>query len=172
MSKNIEIKANYPNLKKAGMLAERLNAQKIGSDHQVDTFFNVPKGRLKLRESSLNGNFLIPYFRSNQKEATDSQYVLLPVEEVLTTKFLLKKMFGILLIVEKVRRIYLYKNVRIHLDDVRNLGTFIEFEAILKKEYSKEKSSELLKELIRYFGVNEFDLVAVAYADLLTAQKK
>lgn len=167
MSKNIEIKARYPDLGKAEDIARGLGAKFLGKDLQRDTFFNVPKGRLKLRESSLTGNILIPYLRSDQKEAKEARYVLLPVKDVSTTKALFSEILGERLIVEKTRRIYLLENIRIHLDEVTNLGNFLEFEAVIDAEHPEEKSQAALDELLEKFGVEVEDLIAGAYADLL-----
>ncbi len=167
MSKNIEIKARYPDLQKAERLAQQLEAVFSGTDEQRDTFFRVPKGRLKLRESSLNGTMLIPYLRPDRSEAKDSRYVLLPVADVLATKALFDEMFGTWLVVEKTRRIYLYRNVRIHLDSVKGLGNFLEFEAVVDEKNDAQVSRKRLEELKAHFGLKAEDLLAGAYADLL-----
>ena len=167
MSKNIEIKARYPDLGKAENIARRLGAKFLGKDLQTDTFFNVPKGRLKLRESSLSGTILIPYLRSDQKEAKEARYVLLPVKDVNTTKALFSEILGERLIVEKTRRIYLWENIRIHLDEVKGLGNFLEFEAVIDAEHPEEESQAALDELLEKFGVQVEHLIARAYADLL-----
>ena len=167
MSKNIEIKARYPDLEKAENIARRLGAKFLGKDFQTDTFFNAPKGRLKLRESSLSGTILIPYLRSDQKEAKEARYVLLPVKDVSTTKALFSEILGERLIVEKTRRIYLLENIRIHLDEVKDLGNFLEFEAVIDAKHPEEESQATLDELLKKFGVEVEHLIAGAYADLL-----
>lgn len=60
---NIEIKASFNNFDKARKICESMNAVFVGIDYQVDTYFKVPEGRLKLRESNLGGAQLIPYNR-------------------------------------------------------------------------------------------------------------
>ena len=47
------------------------------------------------------------------------------------------------MVVEKKRRLFLYKNSRIHLDEVRGLGTFIEFEVLVK--HGKQQAQKLLE---------------------------
>ncbi|NOX87926.1 MAG: class IV adenylate cyclase [Calditrichaeota bacterium] len=170
MSTNIEIKARFNDLTAARRKVEQLRARFVGTDHQIDTFFKTPNGRLKLRESSLNGNFLIPYLRSDKQKAKQSAYVLLPVEDVKATKTLLSQMFGIRLIVEKTRELFLFDNVRIHLDRVKNLGNFLEFEAVVDARHSSEQCRRSIDYLTDYFEISERDLVAGAYADLLMAK--
>ena len=61
---NIEIKAKckFPNDVESALLS--LNAKFIGIDHQIDTYFHSPNGRLKLREGIIE-NSLIFYERDN-----------------------------------------------------------------------------------------------------------
>ncbi len=167
MSFNIELKARCSNLDQFEQKALQLAHTFDGLDKQTDTFFTVPKGRLKLRESSLYGNFLIPYLRPDERGPKRSDYSLLPVSEVASTKYLLDKMFGILLVVQKVRKIYLFENVRIHLDRVKELGEFIEFEAVVEKETEISDSQTKLDTLIRYFGITKSEFIDRAYVDLL-----
>ncbi len=170
MSFNIELKARCSDLDLFEQNVLKLPHSFDGLDNQTDTFFHVPNGRLKLRESSLYGNFLIPYLRPDDSGPKRSDYSLLPVSDVSSTKLILNEMFGTLLTVIKVRKIYLYENVRIHLDRVQELGDFIEFEAVVEQETDVPENQEKLNTLIRYFGINESDFVSHAYADLL--QKK
>ncbi len=170
MSQNIEIKAYYPDLNAGQQKAKTLQANLLGTDHQVDTYFNVPEGRLKLRESSLSGNMLIPYLRGDQTAAKDSDYILLPVSDVKTTKRLLEKMLGTRLVVEKVRTIFLWQDVRIHLDRVKQLGNFLEFEAMVDEQHPAEVCREQVAFLLKHFEISETNLIAESYADLLERQ--
>ena len=59
---NIEIKATFPDREKGIALAKSLGARDEGSLHQIDTYFNVSRGRLKLRE--INGDeFQLIYYQ-------------------------------------------------------------------------------------------------------------
>ena len=170
MSFNIELKARCSNLELFEQKVLQLPHTFDGLDRQTDTFYMVPKGHLKLRESSLYGNFLIPYLRPDQDGPKRSDYSLLAVTDLAATKHLLEEMFGILLSVKKVRKIYRYENVRIHLDQVEKLGDFIEFEAVIEEEAEIFASQRKLHKLIRYFELKEDALIAKAYADLLLKQ--
>lgn len=167
MSFNIELKARCADLEAFEKKTKNLDHTFDGLDKQVDTFYNVPKGRLKLRESSLYGNFLIPYLRADDSGPKRSDYSLLPVPDVAATKRILEDMFGPQLIVKKIRKIYLFENVRIHLDRIEGLGQFIEFEAVVENESEINSNREKLDQLIKYFGINELDFVSNAYADLI-----
>ena len=54
--KNIEIKARLRNPQSARTIASRLTGREKGDIlRQIDTFYNVPAGRLKLREEEAGG---------------------------------------------------------------------------------------------------------------------
>ncbi len=167
MSRNIEIKAHYADPDRALEVVERLDCEYEGTDHQIDTFFEVAAGRMKLRESSLHGASLIPYLRENKAAPRASEYAVIPIPDVEKVKPLLERILGVAAIVEKERRIYHYQNVRIHLDRVKHLGTFIEFEAVINGDTTDEQGQELIRFLMDRFGIEPNDLVGEAYVDLL-----
>ena len=166
---NIEIKATYEDGGKAREIAVELQALYQGRDHQVDTYFQTKAGRLKLRESSLSGAQMIPYLRSNTSAPKFSDYLLLPVDQPTELKRLLSEMFGVDVVVDKERDIYLWENVRIHLDHVRGLGSYLEFEAVFRDDTPAVRLQEQAKveELIQCFGIREEMLVSVSYQDLV-----
>ena len=172
MSFNIELKAQCSDLERFEQKVLALKARLDGHDRQTDTFFAVPKGRMKLRESTLYGNFLIPYLRPNQDGPKKSDYALIKTETPEQNRKILSTMFGIELVVRKERTIYLYDNVRIHMDRVEGLGNFIEFEAVLEDENLIAANRDKLQKLLDYFGIPATDLVSVAYADMLKEKIK
>ena len=96
----------------------------------MDTYFRTRAGRLKLRESSLSGGELIPYLRPDAGGARRSDYRVIPVDDPPGVKALLTELLGVHRVVVKQREIFLAGNVRIHLDRVEGLGTFLELEAV------------------------------------------
>ncbi len=168
MSRNIEIKARYDDPETALEKIKKLSCTFVGLDKQKDTFFHVADGRMKLRESSLSGANLIPYLRKNQPGPRPSEYMLVPVPDASKFKRLMERILGVAAVVEKERHIYLYQNVRIHLDRVKHLGTFIEFEAVLDENHSDADGKKKIEFLMSHFGITPKDLVAEAYVDLLT----
>jgi len=169
MSRNVEIKARYPDLKKGRKIAERLGARLAGIDHQRDTYFAVPRGRLKVRESSVKGGELIPYLRPDEGGPKTCEYAVIPLPEPAKTVDLLGEILGVSAVVEKTRAVYLLGNVRIHLDDVKGLGTFLEFEAVCEgeSEEEREKNEERVAALIREFGIEDRNLLEGSYHELM-----
>lgn len=167
MGKNIEIKARCDNLYDFKSKLLQLPVTFEGEDFQVDTFFKVSKGRLKLRESSLSGNVLIPYLRPDQKGPIQSDYDLIKISNPQKLKFLLTEILGIKGEVRKKRAIYYFENVRIHLDEVEKLGNFIEFEAVVDDKEAINENEKKVQWLLNYFNINNDKLIDAAYMDLL-----
>ena len=97
-------------------------------DEQTDTYFNVPNGRLKLREGNIENN-LIFYERTNQAGPRILIFNLVKVEDAEGLKEALTKSNGIKVVVKKRREIYYINNVKFHIDEVPGLGSFVEIEA-------------------------------------------
>ncbi len=126
---NIEIKAKCSNHDRIRSVLKSKNADFRGLDHQVDTYFKVSKGRLKLREGTIE-NHLIFYERKNQEGPKQSDVILFDTEPGSEIKSILAKALGVFFVVDKSREIYFIENVKFHLDVVKELGTFMEIEAI------------------------------------------
>ncbi|MFZ4715310.1 MAG: class IV adenylate cyclase [Bacteriovoracaceae bacterium] len=165
---NIEIKAKCSNLNLAREVALKLATECLGMDYQIDTYFHTLEGRLKLRESSLKGAYLIPYFRDNLSGPKKSQYTFLTSTEPELARELLGKALGVSQVIDKMREIFLIDNVRVHLDQVKGLGTFIEFEAVYKVESKAAEEIEYQKVclLMQKFNIQEKDLLKESYREL------
>ena len=72
---NIEIKARCNDHEKIRGILKSRNADFKGIDHQIDTYFKVNNGRLKLREGNIE-NHLIFYQRSDQEGPKQSDVIL------------------------------------------------------------------------------------------------
>jgi adenylate cyclase class 2 len=167
---NLEIKARCADLEQARARARRLATSHLGLDRQVDTYFRTARGRLKLRESSLSGGQLVPYLRPDVGGPRRSDYRVLPVRDAPSLRDLLATILGVHRVVRKEREIFLYQNVRIHLDRVEGLGSFLELEAVYDGAPEGETAErEKLAFLMAEFGVREADLVAGSYESLVGA---
>ena len=165
---NIEIKARIENPDRTRELVRALDHTFVGLDHQIDTYFKTTNGRFKLRESSLSGPYLIFYLRDNLSGPKSSIYQKLPVEDALGLKNLLNQMQGIHTIIEKNREIYLYENVRIHLDKVKKLGNFLELEAVMDdKHNNRERETDKVNYLLEKLNIKDKDLISLSYENLM-----
>jgi adenylate cyclase, class 2 len=164
---NIEIKAKTNEPDRIREILKTNNADFIGVDHQVDTYFKVASGRLKLREGNIE-NHLIYYERENTRDPKKSSVTLYKNNPNSNLKEILIKSLGVLAVVDKHREIYFIENVKFHLDNVEGLGTFVEIEAIDKDDsigYNKllEQCNFYLKLLL----VSKEDLIGISYSDML-----
>ncbi len=164
---NVEIKAICNDLEKIRRILLERNAKLIGLDHQVDTYYRSSSGRLKLREGNIENN-LIWYQRPDQAGPKTSHCVLYKTEKDSALKAILHDAMGVMVVVDKEREIYFIDNIKIHLDQVKGLGTFLEIEA---QSEEGDKSEELLYsqcvKLMDELGIRNEDLVNESYSDLL-----
>lgn len=164
---NIEIKAKCNNHDKIRSILKSHRAVFMGIDHQVDTYFKVNNGRLKLREGVIE-NFLVFYERENHRGPKQSDVILLKSDPESPLKEILLKSLGALVIVDKQREIYFIENVKFHIDMVENLGAFIEIEAIDSDgTIGKERLLTQCEEYLGLFGIAKGDLIAGSYSDVL-----
>lgn len=169
---NFEFKAKTNNLPGFEKLLLELNPVYIGEDYQVDTYFNVTSGRLKLREGNIE-NALIYYERINSLGAKQSNILLYQHQPDKALKEILEKVQGIKIVVEKRRKIYFIDNVKFHFDTVTALGTFIEVEAIDSTgDVGIGKLQEQCDFYAKYFNLVPSDYIAFSYSDLLYDNKK
>jgi len=164
--RNIELKARLTDPDAARKAARAIATERLGTQHQVDTYFHCRHGRLKLRQIDSLTAQLVSYTRPDQHGPKASDYQLVPVANPETLKAALSAALGIRCVVEKRREILLYHNVRIHLDDVTGLGHFLEFEAVLGDEVDDATGHEQLDRLIAQFAIRPDDLLPASYADM------
>jgi homotetrameric cytidine deaminase len=128
--RNIELKAIDADPARSLAAARELGAEDRGILRQRDTYFRTRSGRLKLREEDPGGATLIQYDRPDAAAARESRYRLTPVAEPDTLRASLDAALGTLVVVDKERHLLLWEGVRIHLDTVQGLGSFVELEGV------------------------------------------
>ena len=167
MVRNIEIKAKCTQQDKIRNILTQHHAEFRGLDHQIDTYFKVNQGRLKLREGNIE-NYLIYYEREDIAGPKKSEVNLYKTEPGSPLKEILTKAFGILIIVDKQREIYFIDNIKFHIDIVKDLGSFVEIEAIDSDgKIGKEKLINQCRFYLELFQVSPEDLIPVSYSDIL-----
>ncbi len=164
---NIEIKAKCTDQDKVRKILNLHKADFKGTDHQIDTYFKINKGRLKLREGDIE-NYLIFYEREDKEGPKQSNVILYKSEPHSNLKELLMKSLGVLVVVDKRREIYFIDNVKFHLDNVQGLGTFMEIEAIdITGNIGREKLLKQCNQYLQLFGIKESDFIINSYSDLI-----
>ena len=166
--KMVELKARIDN---HNVLREKLldlGAEYFGTFHQKDQYFVVPEGRLKLRTvKEKNMAELIYYERENVSGPKIDDAYILRILEADDLNVILKKILKPLTIIEKDRDIYQYNGTEIHLDNVTNLGIFIEFERQTSTDPKiLNKDKQILEKLMKALEISPNNLVALSYSDL------
>lgn len=169
MPTNLELKALYPSAAHAARIARQLHARFVGTLRQKDIYFRVSTGRLKLREINGKKFELIAYHRPNARSSRYSHFQVYPLTSPNPLKRALTSLFGILAVVSKTRRLYHYKNARIHIDTVRGLGTFVEFEVLVTR--GKRQARRLMSTLIEEFFIPQHSIIGLSYSDILLKKK-
>ena len=164
--KNLEFKANCDSLDVLRQHLANLQAEHRHTMTQVDTYFNVPEGRLKLRETNTHEATLIYYVRSDLAESRYSNYQICDIPEPTVFKQIATMALGVKAVVEKRRELWMFGDTRIHLDEVRDLGQFVELETVIRNQTADEAQAEhqLVKDAL---GIKEEDLVSASYSDLV-----
>jgi adenylate cyclase class 2 len=167
MPLNIEFKARCSDPERVRKALKSLNADFRGTDHQVDTYFNCPNGRLKLREGTIEHS-LIFYDREDVPGPKKANINLYRPDPAPALKALLTAALGIKTVVDKMREIYFIDTVKFHIDSVSSLGDFIEVEAIDSDgTIGEDLLREQCEKYLALFNVSEQDLVSCSYSDLL-----
>lgn len=163
---NLELKARFADLEAGRRIAAEIGAVRQGSERQVDRYFAVPEGRLKLRESSLDGAHLIAYQRQDRAGCRVARFHRLPVADPDGLAETLTGMLGEAARVEKERDVWWWRDVRIHLDRVDGLGSFLEFEARLDRIGDAAEARRRLDRLRREFGIDDEDVIEGSYGEM------
>ena len=166
--RNIELKARLTDVVAARKLARAIATRQLEMQHQVDTYFHCRRGRLKIRQIDGLSAHLVWYARPDEPGPKASDYVLVPISNPETLKAALTAALGLRCVVEKQREIFLCGNVRIHLDEVTGLGSFLEFEAVLGPDVDEAAGRSQLDDLAEKFSVDRLDLLAGSYGDMIT----
>jgi homotetrameric cytidine deaminase len=167
-SSNLELKARDADPPQTEARCRALGAFDHGMLHQRDTYFAGRHGRLKLREQDGTGPELIAYRRPDTAEAEESAFIRAAASDPDALREALGAALGETVVVVKRRRLWMWEHVRIHLDDVEGLGTYIELEALVGPGLNTpQEAAEKVARLRSELAIADEALIAVSYSDLL-----
>jgi adenylate cyclase, class 2 len=192
--RNLELKVRCPDETTLEMLEERAHQYGAGYVHtlqQRDTYFNVPSGRLKLREWSVqedmqrtskyakehnnvreayengsSGALLVAYTRPNEESSRVSDYLISPITDPTTFLPLLTTTLGTWMTIEKTRVLYRYGRTRIHFDRVTRLGSFVELETEFADASSNDDVTAEHDTVKKFLQLDLLPTIAYSYSDL------
>ncbi len=165
---NLEFKAELRDLPLARNICRALGAARVGVLNQTDTYFRVLSGRLKKRECEGDPVEYVFYDRQNHPRPRASSFVIYDETQA-------RERFGavplpVWVIVRKIRELHILGNVRIHLDVVEHLGTFMEFEALISSSQTAAKCRAAIAALRESFFPVLGEPIGCSYADLLARE--
>ncbi|MBS7657027.1 MAG: class IV adenylate cyclase [Candidatus Bathyarchaeia archaeon] len=168
----VELKAKVDSLQPFKEKLRSLGAEYVGTFRQIDTYFEVPQGRLKIRETEGKNEALLVYYeRPDIQDIKQSQVFLTELPKPQFTKQFLKKALRTKTVVDKQRAIYRLEGTQIHLDEVQGLGTYVEFEKPAENTPEDTKKAHIdLEKLMRTLGLKADNLQKGSYSDLLLQQ--
>jgi predicted adenylyl cyclase CyaB len=164
---NVEIKARVKDPARTRLVLDLVAGPPVACLIQYDTFFRVPRGRLKLREFGDGSGELIYYERTDVAEPKESRYWIAPISAVAALRTTLMRALGVRGEVRKARRLHSLGRTRIHLDEVSGLGVFLEIEVVLAENQPAREGEETARELLRRLEIPRDCLIADSYIDLL-----
>ena len=165
---SIEIKTSIDNPEKIEAILKAKGAKYVGEDHQIDTYFLVDSGRLKLRQGKIE-NSLILYHRPESKDLKKSSVQLqkLPSDNE-ALKEILTKTIGVRTVVDKKRKIFFIENVKFHIDEVKGLGAFMEIEALdTEGIFSEKKLQEQCDFYIDFLKLDRSKFINQSYSEMV-----
>lgn len=178
MARNLELKVRC----RPGDLADiqrRLSSVGVSAwvaMTQRDTYFSVSAGRLKLRRIEQRGSEataeLIHYHRPDERGARWSDYdrLTMPPDAADQLRAMLDSAVGVLVVVEKDRRVAIVERTRVHLDCVTSVGDYVELETVVS-DLDRDDPAEELARVSRLAGIDEMPVEAGSYSDLVIARR-
>ena len=167
MAQNVAIKARANDYELQALLAAKISDSPPETLVQLDTFFKVEHGRLKLREFPDSPAQLIFYQRSDVPGPKLSDYQITELQAPEGLKRILSGAYAIIATVAKTRRLMISGRTRIHIHQVKGLSNFIELEVVLSEGESITEGESEAKELMDHLQIHEQNLIAQAYVDLI-----
>ncbi len=169
---NLEIKFRVADLEPVRQRALAAGASPQWRGWQEDVFFAVPRGRLKLRRQEGQVPQLVAYLRKDSPEIRESRYVIASCADSAAVEQALRHTIGVAASVRKLREVYSWRGIRIHLDRVEGLGEFVELEAVVEREGDPLTARRDLEELVEHLGLGSAESIPVAYVDLISSRER
>lgn len=175
--KNIEYKAELRDPDLARAIAREVGATLVARVQQTDTYYSVTTGRVKKREAVAIDRAVatpepvefIVYSRADRVDLRASDFSILTEAE-------LRARFGqtplpVWLVVCKLRELWMWRSVRVHLDKVDHLGWFFEIESLVREGEDGTHARLLADQIRASFAPALGEPVAGSYSDLLAQHK-
>lgn len=171
----VEVKARARDLGLVRTRLSDLGARLISREHHLDIYFAHPTRDFRetdevLRLRIVNGEAVLTYKGPRQrvpevKARRELSVRVEPWEDMV--KILENLGFREIARVRKYREVYTWGIFTISLDEVENLGTFVEVESLTNDPELVEKLRRDMLELLEKLGISTSDVVEKTYLELL-----
>lgn len=162
MPTNLEVKIKLDTKNKIEKLCGDMNAEFRHLIKQKDVYYKYKNGLLKLRIE--NGTYSIIKYLRDEKGKRWSDYEILKIEGKNVEKYL-SEVLTVEAVVEKARKLFMYKDTRIHLDTVKNLGKFLELETVVTK--NKKHAEKEFAEVVNLLKLDMTKQIKSSYRNLI-----
>lgn len=166
---NVDFKCELRDPELARIALRKLGAQFVHAVEQIDTYYRVPDGRLKKREAHGEPIEYIFYHRINRPQPKLSHFTIYTEDQV-TQRFGTRPL-PVWLTVRKTREIYLLRGTHIHIDNVQELGHFLEVDALVSPNQHVGRCHRLIGKIRELLGPALGEPIATGYADLMQQDK-
>lgn len=162
MATNLELKIKVKDFKPILSNLKKIKAIKVKVLNQKDIYYKNKSGLRKLRIENGEESF-IQYKRDEKGKDRFSNYEVLSISSRNGEKFF-DNMFKREVTVEKLRTLYMYDNTRIHLDEVKGLGKFLELETLVIN--GKQDAKRRFEHIMDSLELRNFKEIKKSYRDL------
>lgn len=169
MPVNLEIKIPVEDLSRLIKIVKKRGGRKIYSSRQVDVYYKLKDGRLKVRNSS-GEKSVIFYRRVEDGTERWSDFKVIPVQNPLEWINFFDNFLERLVVVDKHRTLYHLFNTRIHFDKIKGLGNFVELET--KVVNGKLKAKKEFQSVMKLLDLNIKDQILNSYSDMILMKKE
>ncbi|MFA3783927.1 CYTH domain-containing protein [Melioribacteraceae bacterium 4301-Me] len=159
---NLELKIPLLSFNEVEKLLSKYRIKKEKIIKQKDIYYKNKKALLKMRIE--DGKYYLIKYNRDEKKTRWSNYQIIELTGERIEKYF-SEVLEPIVTVEKVRRLYLYNNTRIHLDDVKKLGKFLELETVVSR--NKNFALNEFNKIVSMLNLNVSSQIRASYKDLL-----
>jgi len=175
----VEVKLRLESIEELEYLLVEKKAQLLKIVTQRDIYFTHPARDFSNTDEALRirqeGEKTILTYKGPKFDKLSKTRLELEVqlEEAETIQQILQQLgFQPVLIIQKERRIYRYKQATISLDYIESLGAFLEIEQVIQEKEQYKNARNNLFGLLRELGLQPEKSIRKSYLELLLEQQK
>ncbi|MGP3667525.1 MAG: class IV adenylate cyclase [Candidatus Bathyarchaeota archaeon] len=169
----VEVKVRVEDLAKVEANLKKLMATEVSYGVQEDLYFNAPHRNFMITDEALrirksNGKCFLTYKGCRvDNQAKTREELEVEVEDFDKIKLILERLgFKPLYLIKKMRKTFQFENLKINLDNVEKLGSFVEVEGFAENEKEREITVENVKKVLLKLNLHDKKLEDKTYLEL------